>query len=86
MESVNKTREVERSRNLLETARLGEEAGTLLSQSRQALEKKDYEQSINFANQAEDIYSTLNVNHRLKELESYRSRAEEILRLREELE
>lgn len=85
LESIDETKKVEQAKKLLDTAKLGEEAGTLVSQSRQALEKKDYEKSITLAVQAEEIYNILDAHNRFEEIEIYRSRAEEILKLREEL-
>ena len=86
LESIQDTRKAEEALVLLDKAKLGELAGTIVSQSRQALQNKDYEKSINLAIQAEEIYISLDAQHRLDELDVYKSKAEEVLALQTELE
>ena len=85
LESIEDSRKAGEAQILLDKAKLGEKAGTIVAQSRQALQQKDYKRSINLAIQAEEIYNSLEAQHRLDELDIYRSRAEEVLALQTEL-
>jgi hypothetical protein len=86
LESIQDARKAQQARVLLENAKLGEEAGTIVSKSRQALQNKDYQKSINLTAQAEEIYISLDAQHRLEEIGIYKAWAEEVLSLQTELE
>jgi hypothetical protein len=69
---------------LIEKARIGQQAGALLVQARQALQNGDYEACLQLTQQAEEKYQQIEGRHRLAELQAYRDRAEQILALRAE--
>jgi hypothetical protein len=81
---ANQPAALEQARTLLAQAKLGQSAADLARQSRQALLSGDYLRCIDLASQAERKYTELGDTRRLDELAVYRSRANEILALREQ--
>jgi hypothetical protein len=82
----NQPAALEQAGKLLAQAKLGQSAAALALQSRQAFLGGDYAQSIEQADQAEQAYHQLGDTRRLDELAVYRSRAAEILSLRNQAE
>lgn len=70
---------------LMQAARKGQEAASLLAQSRQALQTRQYEAAIVLADEAEATYLDLDDQRRQDEITSYRDWAKEVLTLRLEL-
>ena len=70
---------------LLEKARIGQEAGALLVQARQALQNGEYGKTVELTNQAEQKYQQVDGRYRLEELAAYRERAQEISGLQGEV-
>lgn len=69
----------------MQAARKGQEAASLLAQSRQALQTRQYEAAIVLADEAEATYLDLDDQRRQDEITSYRDWAKEVLTLRLEL-
>lgn len=86
LENLGEMQKVNEAHSLLEIAYRGQEAGSLVRRSRQALQIKEYEQCIALANLAEEIYIELDDHRRISELNIYRNWAREVLDLRAELE
>jgi hypothetical protein len=86
LEDLGRTEKVERAKEMLQKAQIGQEAGGLVRQSRQALQEGDYERSIALADQAEQKYNQIGDSRRLSELDEYRSWATEVLKLRTEID
>jgi hypothetical protein len=84
LESLRETRKIRQAEALLEIAQLGQEAGALARQSRQALQNKEYALSIELAGQAEAIYLQLGDTRRMAELDEFRNWAVEVLALKAE--
>ncbi|MBW6474923.1 MAG: hypothetical protein K0B14_17485, partial [Anaerolineaceae bacterium] len=72
--------------SLMVTATKGETAGLLVKQARQALQFREYETCIDISNQAITLYSELNDQRRIGELQEYKRFAEQILELRAQLD
>jgi hypothetical protein len=83
LESLQEGERIVEAKALLDQAETGLEAGALLRQARQALLRKEYEYSINLADQAQDKYSSLGDQRRLEEIDVYRSWAQEVLETRQ---
>jgi hypothetical protein len=68
--------------SLLERAELGQRAGLLLGQARQALQVGEYENCLRYLTEAEEYYDLLGDARRNQEIEEYRAWAEEVIELR----
>ena len=76
---------LEQAKVLIKKAEIGQEAGALVRQSRHALQNKDYQQSINLSQQAEQKYLEIGDERRLEELNEYKSWSQEVLDLQGQL-
>lgn len=81
LEKIEDQEKLKQAQLLLEQAKTGQEAGILVSQSRQALQTGDYEACIRYADLAQQKLDELGDSRRFEELEIYRSWAQEILSL-----
>jgi type II secretory pathway component PulJ len=86
LEDLGENEQLARARALLQVAQVGQEAGALARQSRQALQQKDYALSAYLARQARQKYQEIGDGRRLAELDANREWAEEVLALRAEVE
>ncbi len=77
-------KQIETVSKLLENARKGQLAGSTALQARQVLIAGEYEEAIQLANSALEQFANLGDARRKDEIEAYRSRAEEILELRQQ--
>jgi hypothetical protein len=85
LEEVEKEEDLSYARQLLQQAEQGQAAAALVRQTRQALQEKNYRQTIDLAKEATTTYLSLDDTRRLEEIDAYRQWATEVLALRREL-
>lgn len=85
LENLGEDEQLARAQALLQMSQVGQEAGALARQSRQALQQKDYALSAYLSRQARQKYQEIGDSRRLAELDAYRDWAEEVLALRAEV-
>lgn len=86
LKSIQQNDKEQAAQQLLEEAKIGQEASILVSESRQALQSKDYSRSIDLATQAEDKFQEIGNNPLENEISAYKSLSEEILSLKAQLQ
>lgn len=85
LDTIGESRKAQQARDLLSITLMGKEAGSLVNQTRQALLEKKYNSVIILAEQAEKKYLEIGYLHRIDEITTYRSWAQEVLELRSEI-
>lgn len=83
---IGQSEKLAEAHKLLEIAKEGQVANSLVKQARVALQSGEYEQSLIYTKQAEERFIRLNDRNRMDELTAYRERAEMTLFLQSQLD